>query len=243
MQNDVLFLQKFYHGFLITRPEGNNAFSFEQRVNKTIYVPPICSGTAENLNIGKQIVFSEIEDWREFNKLGLECYIAFQWRAKPVFIFDNHNHAFFFWLFGLNRQYFSKGLALVHVDQHTDMRTPEQLPEFSLTEGAMLPKAFRYTNFMLNVGNFIQPALHLKVFSRVHLITGSQDFKEEFTAPFVFDLDMDVFAPEMDYIDNEYKIQRIRHWLNQAVFVTVATSPYFMDQTLAIRLIKRIFEL
>ena len=241
-QSAVAILQKFYSGFLISRPVGNNAFHFEERVNKSIYVPPICAGSLDDLAVGYHIAFSEVDEGKEFNELGLAKFVYFKRDDIPVFIFDNHNHAFFFWLFGIWHNDLPKGLSLVHVDQHSDMWKPDPFPTFSLNSSYLLNKAFHYTNFVLNVGNFIKPALHLKFFSDVSIITGSFDFKLKFKEPIVFDLDMDFFAPEMDYIDNAYKIKHIRNLLKKAKFVTVAISPFFMDQEFAIRILKRIFE-
>ncbi len=240
--NAISVLQKYYTGFLITHPVGNNAFSFAKRVNKTIYVPPICAGTLSQLEVGHHYAFSEIDEGVEFNGLGLRCFLFFKWKNIPVFIFDNHNHAFFFWTFALRQNYFRPGLILVHVDQHSDMWKPQRFPSFELEDPHLLDKAFDYTNFVLNVGNFIKPALHLNYFSDVSIITGSIDFELKFETPIVFDLDMDVFAPEMDYIGNPYKIKNIRQWMLQARAITIATSPFFMDQGKAIKIIRQIFE-
>lgn len=235
-------LQKYYSGFLISRPVGNNAFSFDKRVNKQIYVPPLVEGSLSDLAVGYHIAFSEIDEGIEFNGLGLAQFIVFRWHDVPVFIFDNHNHAFFFWTYGLRQGLFSPGLPLVHVDQHSDMWKPHIWPAFSLRDDNLLDQAFAYTNFTINVGNFIKPALHLNYFSDITIITGSIDFELTFDGPIVFDLDMDVFAPVMDYIGNPYKIDVIRRWMEQAAFITVATSPFFMNQPLAIDFIRKIFE-
>jgi len=240
-QNLLKILQKYYYGFAIYRAEGNNKFNFIKRVNKQIYVPPICAGTPDDLRVGYHIAFSEVEEDAEFNGLGLEKFIFFDWHGIPVFIFDNHNHAFFFWTFGLKQGLFYPGLPLVHVDQHSDMWTPDAFPVFSLEDPKVLDKAFYYTNYIINVGNFIKPALHLNYFKDVSIITGSIDFELKFDGPIIFDLDMDVFAPIMDYIGNPYKIDSIRQWMKQAKLITIATSPFFMNQPLAIQFIRKIF--
>ena len=46
-------------------------------------------------------------------------------QVKDVYIFDNHNHAFYFWIKSLKKGNFTKGCKLVHVDQHKDTREPE----------------------------------------------------------------------------------------------------------------------
>ncbi len=46
----------------------------------------------------------------------------------------------------------------------------------------------------------------------------------------VLNLDLDIFAPELDFIPEEKKIRLIRNLLQKADYVTIATSPYFIDQ-------------
>lgn len=237
----IEILKHYYSGFQISRPVGNNAFSYKLRVNKQIYVPPIRQGSLDDLKVGYHIGFSEVDEGVEHNELGLANFIYFIWNDIPVYIFDNHNHAFFFWMFEYWRENLPAGLHLVHVDQHSDMWKPEQFPEFTLQDSNLPDKAFKYANFVLNVGNFIKPALHLKLFSDVSIITGTIDFELKFESPIVFDLDMDVFAPIMDYIGNPYKIDSIRQWMKQAKVITIATSPYFMNQPLAFKFLQKIF--
>jgi hypothetical protein len=46
----------------------------------------------------------------------------------------------------------------------------------------------------------------------------------------ILNLDLDFFAPEMDFIDEEKKVRLIRNLLPKVKYVTIATSPYFIDQ-------------
>lgn len=46
----------------------------------------------------------------------------------------------------------------------------------------------------------------------------------------ILNLDLDIFAPELDYIDERKKIACIQNLLSQVKYVTIATSPYFIDQ-------------
>ncbi|NOX89916.1 MAG: hypothetical protein GXO77_12905 [Calditrichaeota bacterium] len=241
MKFELPAVELFYNGFYLEEPEGNNAFSYDRRVNKKIFIPPVCKGTLKDVKAGQEIVFSEIEDGIEHNKTGLQKFVITQFKGKETFVFDNHNHAFFFWLYGFKKGIIPAGLPLVHVDQHSDMRDPPRFPDFKLNGNLDLEKVFAYTNRTLNVGNFIKPALALKLFSKAHVINASKDFDIEFDQPLILDLDLDVFAPEMRYIDDGYKIERIRQWIEKACLITVATSPFFMDQDYAVRLINEIF--
>jgi hypothetical protein len=117
---------KLYNGFYIEKSAGNNAFSFEKRKNKRIFVAPLIHGNINDLKAGQKIAFSEIADGIEKNKVGLDNFIYSNNNGKDIFIFDNHNHAFFFWIYALKEGRLKKGSTLVHVDQHTDMREPSK---------------------------------------------------------------------------------------------------------------------
>ncbi len=230
-------IDPWYRGFYLEQPVGNNRFSIERRSVKKIWIPALAEGEPSQLSKGQRIVFSEWEEGREYNHAGLEFFICWKMKGVPVYFFDNHNHAFYFWYRSLKQGAFSPGLPLVHVDQHSDMRVPSRW----LPADADDRMVFDYTQNVLNVGNFIQPALHLSWFSRVDIIDNSRKINNRYDCPVVLDLDLDFFAPEMDYIDRDLKISQIKRWLPRARCVTVATSPFFMDQEKAIALIREIF--
>ncbi len=232
-------MQRFYSGFFIEDPVGNNAFSFAERHNRRIFVPPLITGSLSDLKIGETIVFSEIESGQEHNLPGLDQFIFWQRSHQPIFIFDNHNHAFYFWIAAYRAGVFPARLRLVHVDQHSDMRKPAVFPK-SLDE-MTIPAAFEYTNFQLNVGNFIQPALQLGLFKSVEIIDSSYSLSRRFEEPIVLDIDVDFFADAMSYIRDSEKLAAIRSYLNIAQLVTIATSPYFISQQHAIDVIQNIF--
>ena len=127
----------------------------------------------------------------------------------------------------------------MHVDQHSDMRQPEKY--LSKDECNDLSRVFKYTNYTLNVGNFIQPAIHAGIFDSVDIIDNSLAFGNTYKKPIVLDIDMDIFSEDMRYIKDDLKINMIREYANQADFITVASSPFFIDQRVAIQRIKEIF--
>lgn len=240
--NFIETLQKHYNGFYITEPAGNNAFSFDKRKQREIYVPPIIQGDLNDLAVSDKIVFSEINDeGREISKEGLKNFIYWPHQGKDIFIFDNHNHAFFFWMCALkfNKLHFPQ--ILLHVDQHKDMREPDHYLECSNVQDLDFSRIFEYTNYGLNVGNFIKPAQALGIFADVIIIDSQEGFNRQAPEGFIFDLDMDIFSPEMSYIEENFKVKRIREYIQRATFITVATSPYFMDQARAIDILKTLF--
>jgi hypothetical protein len=233
---------QYSRGFNIERPAGNNAFSFEGRKNKTIYVPPLVEGDLADLAAGENTAFSEVRDGKEINANGLRNFVHWSRAAKEIFIFDNHNHAFFFWCWGLSIGWLRPGMALVHVDQHKDTRPPPVLTPFGSLKDIDLNRAFEYTNYTLNVGNFIPPALALGIFSASSNVDSREAFERDLPAGYVLDIDLDIFAPEMEYIPREIKICRLREWIAAARFITVATSPFFMEQQEAIRIVKELLD-
>jgi hypothetical protein len=230
--------KKLYSGFRIEDNIGNNAFSLAQRQNKSIYVPPLIEGAACDLKEGDQIAFSEIVEGQEINAYGLKNFVYTRRGDQHIFIFDNHNHAFFFWLAAFKAGSLRKALALVHVDQHTDLREPSRYFVHALENPLDLTKVFEYTNSVLNVGNFIHPALKMGLFSRLEIMNTPLSFDKTFNEEILLDIDVDIFTPEMDVLSAEYIKSRVAQYFHKAKVVTIATSPFFMDQRRAIKIIQ-----
>lgn len=227
----------YYNGFFINEPMGNNEFSYYERKNKSIYVPPLLEGDLNDVCIGDNIVFSEIEDNKEINAIGLKNIVKYKLGTKDIYIFDNHNHAFYFWIISLQNGKFNKGCKLVHIDQHKDMREPEDYT----VDINDIKNVFRYTNYVLNVGNFIKPALYHNIFSDVVIIDSSYGFTIDVKDDYVLDIDLDIFSRDMDYIDYNIKINKIRNYINNTNVITIATSPFFINQNYAIKVLKDMF--
>lgn len=235
-------LQEFYNGFFITEPIGNNAFSYKERDHKRIFVPSLIEGGLDDLAVGEEIVFSERSEEEEYNKKGLKHFIYIDKGVKDIFIFDNHNHAFFFWMWALKSGKLKKGLPLVHVDQHSDFSEPEvQFCSESL-DMIDLERVFKYTNEVLTVGNFVKPALDLNIFSRVERVDEELTLKNNFDEKIILDVDIDIFAQELTFREYDFYIERIQSYIKAASFLTIATSPYFVDQEKAIGIVKELLD-
>ncbi len=235
-------LKKLYKGFYIPAPTGNNAFSFEIRLNKRIYVAPLVEGTPADLRPGSRIAFSEVEDGVEKNDVGLEKFIYYRHKNTDVFIFDNHNHAFFFWMAAYLQNELQPGAKLIHVDMHSDMYSPSAPFALSLRRDFTLEEVFNYTQRILTVSSFIKPALQMGFFTDVEIIDSTLSFENVIPEHYVLDIDMDIFAKEMDYIGYDVKMDKIRAYIERAEFITIATSPFFMNQEKAIQLVQKFFE-
>lgn len=226
-----------YTGFYIDKPVGNNKFSYEDRNNKKIYVPKLIQGDLEAVSVGDKCVFNEIDEDKEINALGLEHMVMYNFDHKDIYIFDNHNHALYFWIKSLKNEKFTKGCKLVHVDQHKDMRVPENY-DVNMED---IDDVFRYTNEVLNVGNFIKPALEHKIFSEVIIIDSSYGFELDIEGEIVLDIDLDIFSKDMDYIPYDIKVSKIQELIKRAKVITIASSPFFIDQDYAIKVLKELF--
>ncbi|RMD92600.1 MAG: hypothetical protein D6813_05625 [Calditrichaeota bacterium] len=235
-------LKQLYKGFYLKAPVGNNAIHFWQRKNKQIYVAPLIESTPGQLQTGDEIAFSTMENDQEINACGLKHFVYFSRNNRSVFIFDNHNHAFCFWSWGLINRMIPPETLLIHVDSHTDMLNPPfYLVEEDLQTGE-LQTFFDYTNYVLNIATFIKPALKLKIFSDILVIDPHLILPDSIPKTYVLDLDMDIFAntqPEQI----EERLQKLIRLLAGAQFITIATSPGFMDQELAITLIQKLFNI
>ena len=71
------------------------------------------------------VIVKYIDEDIEIKAKGLKNMIIYKYQDKDVYIFDNHYHAFYFWIKSLKKGNFTKGCKLVHVDQHKDTREPE----------------------------------------------------------------------------------------------------------------------
>ncbi len=177
-----MYSQEFY----ITDPVGNNAFSYGERLHKRLYVPalkkiqsfdevelhPYLSPTLswkEREQAAEKITFEEYDfNWQMQTCFGLKNLYEYNSLLNPlpfqgkgatrpkIYLVDNHNHVFYFWYLAREQGKISDGATLYHIDEHADTRDPW---EYLLKpESHDLQKVFEYTNFTLNVGNYIIPA-------------------------------------------------------------------------------------
>ena len=58
----------------------------------------------------------------------------------------------------------------------------------------------------------------------------------------ILNLDLDFFSEDLDDIDFELKKEVILHFALQVSCITIASSPFFIEQTRAIEYMKRVFE-
>ena len=100
---------------------------------------------------------------------------------------------------------------------------------------------FKYTNETLNVGSFIKPALKHDIFSEVIIIDSSYGFNLDIEGEYVLDIDLDIFSKDMDYIPYDLKVSKIKDLIKKAKVITIASSPFFIEQDYAIKVLKELF--
>lgn len=233
-------MEPYSFHFLLTGPRGNNAFSYKERgPEPTLYVPALKEASLKELSLGEEIVFADHDEHGVLqNCRGLKFFIKTEWQDTPLIVMDNHNHAFYFWYEAYQK--WQKPATLIHVDQHKDMRIPGKL-----FQGKTLEEAYQYTQYELNVGNYIVPAKEAGVISEIHFVTSEAALEEEFEipkGPLILNVDLDFFAPELSYIPFEKAKKRILDWAKKATFITVATSAFFIEQKKALEVLNDLFE-
>jgi hypothetical protein len=126
---------------------------------------------------------------------------------------------------------------LLHIDQHSDMKENTHILPLTSPQ-----EVFQFIQKYTNVGNFISPALHSGLLSDVVQIR-SEWMLQHLPPPkgsYLLDIDLDFFAPEMGISLKKY-VPTLRQLITNAAGVTIATSPYFLEQTLALEMVKAIF--
>lgn len=249
-------MDSYFQKRILTEKLGNNAFAWEEREKKygkspTLVIPSLIEWTLDDVKIGNDIVFEEMEDGILKSCIGLQNFVhisknpTLQYSNIPITIFDNHNHALYFWIDAARNWILTPGFELIHIDEHSDLwDNPNELDLKKATEDTEY--AWRFTNLDCNVGNYIQPALRSGLVASMIRIENEYQIDEYMhytpSQNSILNLDLDIFAPELDYIPEEKKMNCIRNLLPKVGYVTMATSPFFIDQWTAIQKLKTIFD-
>lgn len=242
-------IEQLYNGFYLDNECLNAQISGCQT---PLWVAPIKkSNNFENLRIEKdKFAFAERdENWEIEFFHGLNNFL---WIEKPdfspIFVFDNHNHAPVFWYDIIYDKWF-KGINLIHIDQHSDCWENENILELNLGEKE-LEKVFHFYNEKCNVGNFIPPSLESWIISnqiQVRSTTALKNLEVGKNQNFILDIDLDFC---LDWINrdkiNQKSVKILKEKFDKfwqfALCTTIATSPYFLDQELAISLVDNLLD-
>lgn len=228
-----------YHGFFLQENTGNNAFTYTQRLpDAQLRVPKLILWDLKDLKIWSHPVFSELNEQNQLqNYLGLHAFLKLKNTSVPIYIFDNHNHALYFWY--LASWDHKKNHTLIHIDQHSDLKENPHI-----LKGETLDEVFDFTNQKCNVGNFINPALNNGFLSQMIQIRTEGSLLNFNTTEndYILDIDLDFRAEEMSIENFDLTIKKTRNLIPSAKVVTIATSPYFLPQERAIQLLHLLLE-
>lgn len=246
--------------FFIDKPVWNNEFSFEQRINKRLFVPEIIDLDINDLD---EIKFQDdknkiaFEDFWFDDKLstnyGLKNFYRIKIKWKEIILFDNHNHAFYFWYEARSRWIIGDNNTLIHIDEHADTRDNNK--NILKPDSLDLEKIFTFTNQVLNVWDYIIPAQKEWIIWEIIQIRNSSNLDDYIEKYYwnklysktlyknwiILNLDLDFFQKDLDFIDYDLKKKVILDAVEKSSFITVCTSPFFIEQDLAIKVFKDLF--
>lgn len=152
---------------------------------------------------------------------------------KIVYLVDNHNEI----LYPLVEIKEATGNVynIVHIDAHTDDA------EFQRTKKTDLNlKNIKEYIAETRISDFFDAVSEANVIGQIFRVCHSDSFEfflppEE---PYILSLDIDIFGPEGDFTDLESKVRVIAQAWGRAEAVVIATSPGFIEQGFAQKIIE-----
>ena len=240
-------LQKLYNWFYLN-PKDENSKICNWKIPLRVAPLKIISKYEKTEIDYNHFSFSETnKNWEIEYFHGLKNFLLIKSSNNPpIFIFDNHNQAPIF-RYDTMQNKNVKNIELIHIDQHSDCR--ENTNKLRLNDNKNeLEKVFKFCNEKCNVWNFIPPFIECWLISKQHQIrsiTALQNLKIDKKKNFILDIDLDFCLDwiERDKINKE-NINLLKHKFDEfwkyTQWITIATSPYFLDQELAIHTINNL---
>ncbi len=217
----------------ITENIWNNQFCFNQVECPKVWIADMIEWTTQDLEIWENTVFREMKNWKVIEYKWLKNFIHIKSNNQSIYIFDNHNHALKYRIEEYKNWNIPFWFDLIHIDQHTDMNSSE----FKLDLDN--PNLDVY-----NVWNFIQPVIKSGLINKVEQINTEYKLLNFQTNEknLILDIDLDFRAPEMSIEKYWETIEKVKNLISKSRVVTIATSPYFLDQNLAIKICKELLQ-
>mgnify|MGYP003295144979 CR=1 FL=1 len=240
-------IEQYYNWFFLSQQSANNKLA---DCPEKLRVSPIKKVSQyEPLNIeDKYFSFAEKNnDWKIEYFHWLKSFLQIENNGyPPTFIFDNHNQALFFRYYTTHEK---KDIKLIHIDQHSDCRENNNKLNINHSESDF-DTIFHFTNELCNVGNFIPPAIENHIISsqtQIRSYTSLKELKINKNENFILDLDLDFCLNWMnrDKIDENnvtLLINKFKEISPYATCITIATSPYFLNQEIAINIIEKLIK-
>ena len=235
-------IEQLYNGFYLDKEGANSQISNYQTPLRVAPIKRV--NNYENLRIDyEHFAFSEKNEY--FHGLKNLLWIE-KTHFPPIFIFDNHNHAITFrYNITYNKNF--KDVKLIHIDQHSDNRENKNRIELNRKENE-IEKVFHFWNEKCNVGNFIPPAIESGIILdqvQIRSIIALQNLKIDKNQNYILDIDLDFC---LDWIDrdkiNQETVKLLKNKFDEiwksALWITIATSPYFLNQELSIKIVEEL---
>ena len=133
-----------------------------------------------------------------------------------------------------------KPYKVIHIDQHTDSK--ENKNSFKAAYSSP-QEVFGFANYACNVGNFLTSAKDAGIIEEIIQIRSEHalhnieklDFQNY---NYILDIDVD-FRENKSQQEMQSDFLIIRKLVDSVCLITIATSPYFMNQKKAIEIIKK----
>lgn len=227
-----------------TAQVGNNALSYAERMalwsQWKLYIASFVDWTIDDLSLWENVVFEEVNNGKLLSCRWLASLIKTRFESKTVYISDNHNHALAFWYEWFIHGLIPKWVTLLHVDQHADMNEPSA--HIDMSQESNLDYIAEYVNTQTQIASFIQPAIRSGLITECIQIRSEAKLQEVSSKakqymPYILDIDIDFFAEEKEIED---KLALLRSLMPWAMLITIATSPFFIDQKKAIDIVKKL---
>jgi len=252
--------------YILSKPLGNNIFSYSQRESLWSDCSLVISNTIEissldQVQLGDFVVFEEID---HLDKLCSNTWLAHTYILTPehkrraeitslrkssaIIITDNHNHILPHRLEFISQSDIPKA-QLIHIDQHSDL-----WPNSNTLNTSQIHKPQYRRNFAhleCNIGNFITPCVDSWLITHMTQVRTEYTLNELANHPTssefiswnqttILDIDLDFRAPEMWITNIERSMSQVRSLMDHADLITIASSPYFIDQKLALDLLHQL---
>jgi hypothetical protein len=186
---------------------GNNAFAYQQRKliepEPQLRLPALKhTSSIDDIELGTLPTFAELDDHDNvITYTGLKYIYHMEYCTDtfscvpssmdvknyvptggtiPIYIFDNHNYALYFWTTYIINDAYNASLPVIHIDQHSDLGTPPKSLSRSSDGGSHTPlhDIAHYTTHICNVGNFIRPTIDAGIITDCLRIKNEYDLSQ-----------------------------------------------------------------
>lgn len=241
-------LEEYYHWFFLPPYAENYQLASWEKKLRVAPIKKVSQYHPLSIDANNFAFAEKNNNWITEYFHGLKEFLLIEkTKFAPIFICDNHNHVLSFWYQILyEKKLLRTNISLIHIDQHSDCRKNNSKLELTCNCNT----AFDFANNQCNVWNFIPPALECGLISdqtQIRSYETLKNFKINKNQNYILDIDLDFCLSWT----NRNKIDEIlAHELKNkfdeiapfSLCISIATSPYFIDQNIAIKLVENLLK-